>query len=405
MKIIDIVRLAGKSHKNHTGEFGIEIETETKSAYEYPKFTYWECHQDGSLRDYGVEYVLKQPVKYYQEVNFALEEFKDKTKNLKFIKDSPSTSVHVHINFLQEDAKTLGNFFTLYSMFENVLIRYSGPDRLSNLFCLPICDAEETYRNMINMIHNIQNRKYIGISLSEQAVKYAACNLSSLYKYGSIEIRSFRGETDIEKIRNWISVLYQILDYSRQDIDPKQIMMKWKERQGKFLDDVFRDFRKEIAHKDELELIDNNIWYAASIAYSLKDWSQFGVEEKIPEFKPKQKDLDTYSVNLFGRPFNELTVMDQEHVRYNLQLAHLTKYNKAGVKIHNPPAWQDAPRARQAQARIEPVQVDWNGIRQVRPFEEPLADRDVQRDEMNRVAQRVAEMALNNQRRDNGNDL
>lgn len=404
MKIIDIVRLAGKSHKNHTGEFGIEIETETKSAYEYPKFTYWECHQDGSLRDYGVEYVLKQPVKYYQEVNLALEEFKDKTKNLKFIKDSPSTSVHVHINFLQEEARTLGNFFTLYSMFENILIRYSGPDRLSNLFCLPICDAEETYRNMVSMIHNIQNRKYIGISLSEQAVKYAACNLSSLYKYGSIEIRSFRGETDIEKIRNWISILYQLLDYSRQDIDPKQIMMRWKERQGKFLDDVFRDFRKEIAHKDELELIDNNIWYAASIAYSLKDWSQFGAEEKIPEFKPKQKDLDTYSINLFGQPFDQIPVVDQEHVRHVLQQAHMSKYMK-GVKVPNPPAWQDAPRARQAQARIGPVQVDWNGIRQVRPFEEPLADRDVQRDEMNRVAQRVAEMALNNQRRDNGNDL
>lgn len=352
MAIIDHLKSTGKLFKKFTGEFGIEIETETKKPYDVPAFKYWSHHQDGSLRDFGIEYVLKQPVQYYAEVQAALEEFRDKTKEIKFIKDSISTSVHVHVNVLNETFRTLGNFLTLYALFENILIRYSGPDRLSNLFCLPICDAEETYKNIVMLFKHAENKNYKGLSINENVCKYAACNLASLYQLGSIEIRSFRGETDIERIKNWVSVLYQILDYARGDRDPKQIILGYKDRQARLLDDVFRDYRKEIAHPDELKLMEQNLWYAASIAYSVKNWANLDVVQAAPEFKAKAKDLEAMARQLFNAAFNDLTLADQMHVNHILELQHIAKH---GMVVQPNPApgveavFQEALRVEQEQ--------------------------------------------------------
>src|SRR5690606_24321632 len=108
---------------------------------------------------------------------------------LPFIRDPVSASLHVHPNMLNETFQTMGNFLTLYSLFENLLIRYSGPNRLSNLFCPPICDAEETSRNIVGMMEAVENKKFKGLMYDENRVKYAALNLSSLSRYGSLEVR------------------------------------------------------------------------------------------------------------------------------------------------------------------------------------------------------------------------
>lgn len=343
MTIRDFLANAGaKQFKKYDGEIGLEIETETRSAAAYPKdflitdertgrltapsLKFWDVHNDGSLRNFGVEYVLKQPVKYKGELSAALEEFSEKTAKVKFDKDSISTSVHVHLNMLNEKFKTLGNFFTLYSMFENILVRYSGPDRLSNLFCLPICDAEQTYHNMKQMIINANTKNYRAMLLSEGNVKYAALNLSAFNNYGSIEIRTFRGETDIDQIHDWVSILYKILEYSRKDISPKDIMLSWKEKEKKFLNDVFQEYRKNLEHKDEMYLIDKNLWYAASVAYCIKDWNSLDQELKIPEFKPKQKELEFVAQNQFGRAWINLDNAEQEWVVNKLRRDYETKF-------------------------------------------------------------------------------
>lgn len=386
MAIRDFLRNSGtKEYKKYDGEIGLEIETETKSSEAYPtgflvedgrgrwtapSLKFWDVHVDGSLRDFGLEYVLKQPVKYEKELPAALDEFRDKTSKVKFIKDSVSTSVHVHLNMLNESFKTLGNFFTLYSMFENLLIRYSGPDRLSNLFCLPICDAEQTYMNMRSMMQQVQAKNYKNILYSEGNVKYAACNLSAFNAYGSIEIRSFRGETDTKQIYDWVSILYKILEYSRKDISPKEIMVSWKDREKKFLDDVFQEYRKHLSHKEEMELIDRNLWYAASIAYSVKDWNALDAEIKIPEFKPKQKELDLAAGNLFGLAWINLDNAQQEYVINYLRRDYEKKYfNNTKKKSPLDPIdiWHEEANRRLvgAQIRNDQVRAANNALEQI----------------------------------------
>jgi hypothetical protein len=350
MTILDFMTKSGiKQYKKYDGEIGLEIETETKSQSSYPpdflvagtmpgqprwiapSLRYWDVHPDGSLRDFGLEYVLKQPIKFKKELPDALEEFKEKTAKVKFIKNSITTSVHVHLNMLNESFKTLGNFLTLYTLFESLLIRYSGPDRLSNLFCLPICDAEDTYKNIIQMMKYAENKQYKGMLFTEANVKYAALNLGAFSSYGSMEVRSFRGETDTKSIYNWVAILYSLLEYARQDVNPKQIMLSWKERERRLLDDVFKDYRKEISHPDELKLIDNNVWYAGSIAYGIKNWESLDETVKAPAFKPNQKDLEYNAMNHFGIGWGALDGAQQDHLLKVMREAHERKHLLSGL--------------------------------------------------------------------------
>lgn len=393
MTIFDFITKSGlKNFKKYDGEIGLEVETETKSQGSYPEgflvahpnpdgrrnvwsapsLKYWDIHTDGSLRDFGIEFVLKQPLKFKKEIPDALEEFREKTAKVKFIKDSITTSVHVHLNVLNESFKTLGNFFTLYTLFENLLIRYSGPDRLSNLFCLPICDAEDTYKNIISMMQSAQNKNYKAMMYSEQNVKYAALNLGSFNSYGSVEIRSFRGETDSKTILNWTGILYSLMEYARRDINPKDIMLSWKEKQKKLLDDVFQGYRKDLVHPDEFDLVERNIWYAGSIAYSIKNWGTLDETVKVPEFKPKQKDLEFVAMSKFGTAWINLDNAQQDFVLKFLKDDYDKKYflsPKLKIEVPGRAQWNDIVVNNFAQPRVVPAEdlPDFPEFRDVQP--------------------------------------
>lgn len=311
-------RTFGNTYKNFSGDIGLEIETETTEEYKVPKFSFWTVHADGSLRGFGQEYVLKQPLDFDKTLPEALKEFKDKTKSIPFVKDSITTSVHVHLNFLNDDFVTLGNFLTAYSFVENLLIRYSGDDRLSNLFCLPICDAEETYKNIMRLVKALPDRAYGRLQFDVDSTKYGALNLSSLVRYGSLEIRSFRGTTDTDLIYTWVGILYSILRYSRQKgLIPPQIITAYKEKGIELLSDIFGEYRKLIRHKDEEKLLDDNLWYAVNIACGgVKDWTKI---DPIPNAKkPKLSDLDKLSIDNFGVTSFETLTHDQQRAVLDL---------------------------------------------------------------------------------------
>lgn len=308
-----LTKTFGRNYNNFKGEVGLEIETESREDYRVPAFSFWVLHNDGSLRDIGREYVLRQPLMVEKELPEALKEFADKTKDIKFIKDSITTSTHVHLNMLNENFVTLGNFLTLYTLVENLLIRFSGEDRKSNLFCLPICDAEEIFYSIVKMMQGIGAKKYNSMNFPEDNVKYGALNLSSLVAYGSLEVRSFRGTTDIALIEKWVRILYCILVFARQTgLVPPQIILQFKEKGPKFLSDVFGQYREDLRHPEEEKLLEKNFWYSASIAYSIKNWEKLEVVEKPKKAKPK--DLEKIAQQLYGLTFESLSFEQQQLV-------------------------------------------------------------------------------------------
>lgn len=317
--IYDIMRQTARySGDRHRGEIGVEIETETKAPYDKPSLKFWNVVPDGSLRDFGQEYVLKAPVSI-PEFEKALEEFDACNKKFKFKDSSVSTSVHVHQNFLNDTFLTLANFLTAYVLVENVLIRYSGPDRLSNLFCLPICDCEGVKDSLLSILGMVNRGLYQKASLHPDKVKYGALNAAPLSKLGTIEVRSFRGETNTDTIQKWINILMKIKTFARrEDLTPIKILDMWRTHRDGIIEVIFQEYASELRVYDKAlsdfkkkditgDLIVENLKHACSIAAVSKDWSKFGILKIKPVYKEKIKpDLDALSQAKFNCPYDSL---------------------------------------------------------------------------------------------------
>jgi len=283
------------------GTYGIEIEAESLKKQPFKmghgdvdkdSFTFWDVKKDDSLRNYGNEFVLKAPVPY-ETIPEVLEEFAEKTKKISFIQDSISTSVHVHINMLPETWTTMGNLLTIYMFVENLLIEYSGEYRRNNLFCLPIRSVPHIQK-VCNTIFQFVNEKNYNFrrALDVEQIKYAALNLSTLYRFGSVEFRSFRGVTDIDVIKTWVDIVHAMLVYSRQNITPPVIMDAYKERGNELLREIFGSAWKYLDHPDKEKLLRSNLWYASTLAYSLTEDEWVKLNEK-----PAKPDLDDETLN------------------------------------------------------------------------------------------------------------
>lgn len=308
-KVYDIMKATGRAPAVcHTGDFGVEIETETQDKYPYPTLKFWEAKKDNSLRDYGCEYVLKVPMDV-PSLEKALHEFSLCDKKFKFRNSSISTSVHVHVNFLNSTYLAVANFLTAWTLVENVLIRYSGPDRLSNLFCLPIRDCEGIVDKWVHLLGLLTRANFGKANLNPEQVKYSALNAATLSTLGTLEVRTFRGETDISVIQRWVEIIQKLKNFSEQkDVTPPYIMNLFKEHGTNIINLIFQEYAKEFQYKDLDKLIDmSQAFHAAKIASVSKDWSKFGVLKVKPVYKEKIKDdLEKISQQVAGGSFDQL---------------------------------------------------------------------------------------------------
>jgi len=299
----------GVNLTRYDGDYGIEIETECNRSYEYPTFKFWDATTDGSLRMNGVEYILKQPVSYGKELEDALEEFNLKTSKLDFI-ESPYTSVHVHSNFLNETWNTLANFIVTYIIFENVLTRFSGPERESNLFCLSIKDAEGCLTSIMHVLQYVEKCLYNRIRLDDNASKYSALNMASLHRLGTLEIRTYRGTHNTQEIYRWISIIHKIREFAKGDLTPVTIAEMAISDPAEFFNTVFGELESSFPYSDRVDLVSRNLYYAAKVASCVKDWKDFGVKKKKKSnnFETKLQEL---SLAQFGTPYAELSPLQR----------------------------------------------------------------------------------------------
>lgn len=323
MKIIDTMTTVGYRFKKYPGEVGIEVETESIRPYEQPQMSLWSAVADHSLRNYGIEYITKIPLARDQ-ISSGLAELNDKViKKQNLIKDSITTSVHVHLNFLNNTWMDLARFLTTYYMVENLTIKFSGPDRLSNLFCLPMCDAEGELEGAINMVKTIGNLKHKSFNLVQEAYKYSALNLASFPRLGTLEVRSMRGTTDVNLIEEWINILLAIKDFaSIPGRTPIDIVNMWEQQGSEIVYPIFGKYVKALDIKDKHELIKKNVYYASKVATASKFKDElWGFPKPKPVYREKLTErLDAIALVMYKQSFADLPFAEKAVVSEQLAL-------------------------------------------------------------------------------------
>lgn len=252
--------------KRRTGEIGVEIEVEGVNLPD--QMEGWEVHRDDSLRGNAREYVLTSPCPRNQ-LGRHLKKFSDvlehyNTRPL----ESKRAGVHVHINVQSLTMAQLISFICLYGIFEESLVRWCGDGRSGSLFCLRIKDAE-----YLSSWIEYCTENELWNNLPENDIRYAALNLTSLSKFGSLEFRALRGTTDVHVIHQWVNLLLCIKDYALNQVDnPLQILDNLSKEGGKrFATSVFGDLSRLIFNLDVSEKeIEQGCRGIQTIAYSFK---------------------------------------------------------------------------------------------------------------------------------------
>ncbi len=177
--------------------FGIEVEVENMpNGVLVDK--YWDCKQDNSLRNHGME-LVSIPLRGYQ-VEYALNVLVDAIYAHNNPIFSPRTSVHVHLNARDLTEDEVMCLVLLYCIFEKHFFHIAGTRRESSIFCVPLYKTQYLWP-FSDLLQGPTTRWH----------KYSALNLGTLFgtdqlpKYGTIEFRHLYGTSNKKIILDWIN--------------------------------------------------------------------------------------------------------------------------------------------------------------------------------------------------------
>ena len=263
------------------GMFGVEIEVEGERLPRRGSITkVWSVEHDGSLdrnRD-TAEYVFRQPL--------SLLESRDAIKLLeKAFDEADSTyyeavraGVHTHLNIQSLTPLELLTLVTTYYVLEDYFVHWSGPKRVGNHFCLRASDAESVIQLLLKTCQTKDWRH-----LNTEEIRYASLNLSSMFKYGSVEFRSTRSTPDFNQTIRWVELIDQLNKGAKKFANPQDVISGVSEMHGQeaFIRYVMEDLADEF-----LQFKNINIWeglrVCQPIAYMI-DWKAF-TKEKVNPF-------------------------------------------------------------------------------------------------------------------------
>lgn len=280
--------------KNVSGDLGIEIECEGKNLPLADPLKWTQVH-DGSLRgnfpNSCSEYVLPTPLgfaKAMERVEYLIQAGQQNNTTWNF---SFRTSMHVHLNVLSMEEKALQALVYLYSLVEPVLHSYCGKERRHNRFCLRIQDAEDTIQPMVYLV--TKGVYDFSRTFAADNIRYAALNLASLAKYGSIEFRGMRGTLDLGVVRNWCGAILRLRTYAEMCGSIEEVYRRFLDTPAdEWFDSVLEEYANTFKYKgyeDDLRM-SYSLTLEIPTAYKITMDRQKRIEEEEKLFAvPKNK--------------------------------------------------------------------------------------------------------------------
>lgn len=264
------------------GNVGIEIEVEGSDlprSSPNPLFKkVWKVERDGSLRgEDNAEYVLRMPCSY-EDVPEALGILQEAIDaNQSRVDEAIRAGVHVHLNIQSYTPLELLTFITTYYILEDLFVQWCGKERVGNHFCLRAGDAEF----VINKIYEACQAKDWR-HLNTEDIRYTALNLTSMFKYGSIEFRSMRSTPNLNEIHMWVKLIQQLEKGARKFGNPKEVIHAMSEMNGpdRFIEYVMEDMTNELLKYGKVSIMPG-MRTVQPIAFMI-DWDKFNKEKVNP---------------------------------------------------------------------------------------------------------------------------
>lgn len=182
---------------------GVELEVENYGGYNPPNA--WKVVGEAMLRN-GAEFVLKEPLSDAKLKKAII----DMCEGLTTETFTQRCSTHIHVDVRGLSHLERMKFITTYTIFEPLLLSLINPERVGNVFCLPICHSEGLEGALIKLSTN--DLAFDDIYMEDY--KYGAMNIASVNNLGSLEFRALHGTGSAKEILNWIELHTRIKQWS-----------------------------------------------------------------------------------------------------------------------------------------------------------------------------------------------
>jgi hypothetical protein len=226
---------------------GIEVELENHAKTHDAALSsgYWSVHNDGSLRNNGVEYVTI-PLDG-DNINKGVDLFWDKLDQK--VSFSQRTSIHVHVNARQLSYQQMAGLLTAYCVVEPFLFDFVGRGRERNTFCIPITETGYPDKWLADLAKNSS-------AVIMNWEKYSAVNLSRFQDLGTMEFRHMHGTKDKAKVFLWLEILSCLYQYGVSNPFDRVVEKITTMHPIDFVNEIFTNrVRALFLNKDMIKLI------------------------------------------------------------------------------------------------------------------------------------------------------
>jgi len=281
-----VIELLRVKLRKVVGDFGIELECEGQGL-KFISDVNWATVKDGSLRgsfpSEAAEYVSK--LRYVKGAYTSLKVTRNKghphiSKLFNFylkdsiIKKSIRASTHVHVNIQHLTHTELCNYIYILILLEDSLLKLSGETRIGNRFCLSSKEAVGFFDGVNVLFKN----RLEEVTLSQDQFKYAVINLATIFRYGTVEIRSLEGCSDVVRITRWVNLLVALRELSKKYKNPLHVMEDLQDFKKSKIQDIVKKFPELLGVGVENDIL-YGISYSCNVPYSFKE----RVEKPTPE--------------------------------------------------------------------------------------------------------------------------
>lgn len=194
---------------------GIEFECEgvkLSGAGELPDniATFWKAVNDDSLREGGMEFVLREPL-FGEDLLNSVDTF-CKWAIEKNFETNYRCGLHVHVDARNMEHDEIISMIIYYALFEPLIFRWVGDDREGSIFCMPFYKAEGCIQDIATAFDAPAQMK----NAFARVDRYGALNLNALAVHGSVEWRHMKTTFDMERITKWITICQSFKRYARK---------------------------------------------------------------------------------------------------------------------------------------------------------------------------------------------
>jgi hypothetical protein len=200
---------------------------------------WWSAEADGSLRDNGIEFVLRMPLSGSDLVD-AISEVLEKVGPANLDLD---TSMHVHANSLGSSLQDIGKFLLTCHALEHVLFHHD-PYRRSSSFCKQYTATApaliDRLRRIIQSAFLEESEDFkVYVRAFSRYTKYWSFSVKSLIDFGTVEFRTFQAPATTDEAIAKLNIVMALMLLAEELPDtPEEAAIFLKERGAVLFNDL-----------------------------------------------------------------------------------------------------------------------------------------------------------------------